>query len=71
MPSSTDLASERFCVRFPHQSLAAFEPWKLGGLSWKDFGQRLWQESEKDEILAEQRSWPIIFYWHCSRLCCS
>ena len=36
-------------------------PWKLGGLSWKDLGQRLWHESEKDEILG--RAAQLAYYF--------
>jgi len=36
-------------------------PWKLGGLGWKDLAQRLWQESEKDEILG--RAAQLAYYF--------
>jgi membrane protein len=38
-----------------------WNPWKLGGLGWKDFAQRLWQESQKDEILG--RAAQLAYYF--------
>ncbi len=36
-------------------------PWKLGGLGWKDLGQRLWQDSQKNDILG--RAAQLAFYF--------
>lgn len=38
-----------------------WNPWKLGGLGWKDLGHRLWQESQKDEILG--RAAQLAYYF--------
>ena len=38
-----------------------WNPWKLGGLAWKDFAQRPWQESQKDEILG--RAAQLAYYF--------
>jgi membrane protein len=38
-----------------------WNPWKLGGLSWKAFGLRLWEESQKDEILG--RAAQLAYYF--------
>ena len=38
-----------------------WNPWKLGGLGWKDLAQRLWQESQKDEILG--RAAQLAYYF--------
>jgi membrane protein len=40
----------------------ATNPWKLGGLSLKELARRLWQESQKDEILgrAAQLSYYVL-----------
>ncbi|MDR4480593.1 MAG: YihY/virulence factor BrkB family protein [Nitrospira sp.] len=36
-------------------------PWRLGGLGWKELGQRLWHESQKDEILG--RAAQLAYYF--------
>ena len=38
-----------------------WNPWKLGGLGWKDLGRRLWHESQKDEILG--RAAQLAYYF--------
>lgn len=38
-----------------------WNPWKLGGLGWKEFGQRLWTVSQKDEILG--RAAQLAYYF--------
>jgi membrane protein len=35
-------------------------PWKLGGLSWKELGARLWQEAQDDDLLG--RAAQLAFY---------
>jgi membrane protein len=40
---------------------ARWNPWKLGGLGWKAFGQRLWEESQKDDILG--RAAQLAYYF--------
>lgn len=42
-------------------SSARWNPWKLGGLGWKAFGQRLWEESQKDDILG--RAAQLAYYF--------
>ncbi|HEY6084805.1 MAG TPA: YihY/virulence factor BrkB family protein [Nitrospira sp.] len=41
---------------------SAYNPWKLGGLSFTELGRRLWREVEEDEILgrAAQLSYYIL-----------
>jgi membrane protein len=41
-------------------SSAAYNPWKLGGLSLTEFGRRLWRESQKDELLG--RAAQLSYY---------
>ncbi len=36
-------------------------PWKLGGLGWKVFGQRIWEESLKDDIVG--RAAQLAYYF--------
>ncbi|MDP9132270.1 MAG: YihY/virulence factor BrkB family protein, partial [Nitrospirota bacterium] len=38
-----------------------WNPWKLGGLGWKVFGQRLWDESLKDDIVG--RAAQLAYYF--------
>jgi membrane protein len=40
----------------------AYNPWKLGGLTIKELGRRLWRESQKDEVLgrAAQLSYYVL-----------
>ena len=38
-----------------------WNPWKLGGLGWKELGQRLWADSQKDEILG--RAAQLAYYF--------
>lgn len=38
-----------------------WNPWKLGGLGWKAFGHRLWQESQRDDILG--RAAQLAYYF--------
>ena len=38
-----------------------WNPWKLGGLGWKELGQRLWTDSQKDEILG--RAAQLAYYF--------
>jgi membrane protein len=38
-----------------------WNPWKLGGLGWKELGQRLWLESQKDEIFG--RAAQLAYYF--------
>src|SRR5262245_32139069 len=40
----------------------SYNPWKLGGLSFKELGKRLWQESQEDELLgrAAQLSYYVL-----------
>ncbi len=38
----------------------AYNPWKLGGLSWRELARRLWVESQKDELLG--RAAQLSFY---------
>ena len=38
-----------------------WNPWKLGGLGWRDLAQRLWQESQKDDILG--RAAQLAYYF--------
>ena len=40
---------------------ARWNPWKLGGLGWKAFGLRLWEESQKDDILG--RAAQLAYYF--------
>ena len=35
-------------------------PWKLGGLSWKELGVRVWQEAQDDDLLG--RAAQLAFY---------
>jgi membrane protein len=35
-------------------------PWKLGGLSWKELGSRLWRETQHDDLLG--RAAQLAFY---------
>src|SRR5262249_55548609 len=35
-------------------------PWKLGGLSWKELGARVWQEAQDDDLLG--RAAQLAFY---------
>ncbi len=49
MPASLTSASPRW------------NPWKLGGLGWKEFGHRLWTVSQKDEILG--RAAQLAYYF--------
>jgi len=43
-------------------SSPAYNPWKLGGLTFKELGRRLWQQSREDELLgrAAQLSYYIL-----------
>lgn len=40
----------------------AYNPWKLGGLTLRELGRRLWRESQKDELLgrAAQLSYYVL-----------
>lgn len=38
-----------------------WNPWKLGGLGWRDLGRCLWEESQKDEILG--RAAQLAYYF--------
>lgn len=38
-----------------------WNPWKLGGLGWKEFGHRLWTDSQKDDILG--RAAQLAYYF--------
>jgi membrane protein len=38
----------------------AYNPWKLGGLSWKELARRLWREIQEDELLG--RSAQLSYY---------
>ena len=38
-----------------------WNPWKLGGLGWKELAQRLWTVSQKDEILG--RAAQLAYYF--------
>jgi membrane protein len=41
--------------------MAAESAWKLGGLTWKELGQRIWREFNQDEIL--DRSAALSYYF--------
>jgi membrane protein len=41
--------------------MAAESAWKLGGLTWKQLGQRIWREFNQDEIL--DRSAALSYYF--------
>lgn len=45
----------------PEVVMAAESMWKLGGLTWKQLGSRLWSEIQKDEIL--DRAAGLAFYF--------
>ncbi|CAE6727267.1 YihY/virulence factor BrkB family protein [Nitrospira defluvii] len=38
-----------------------WNPWKLGGLSWKTFGARLWEETQRDDIFG--RAAQLAYYF--------
>lgn len=42
------------------RSSAAYNPWKLGGLSLTELGRRLWRESQEDELLG--RAAQLSYY---------
>jgi membrane protein len=42
-------------------SSAAYNPWKLGGLSIQELARRLWKEAEKDELLG--RGAQLAYYF--------
>ncbi len=41
--------------------MSGFNPWKLGGLSLRELGQRLWRESQRDELLG--RAAQLAYYF--------
>lgn len=45
-------------------------PWKLGGLGWKELLLRVWRESEEDELLGRAAQLAYYFLLACSRRCC-
>lgn len=38
-----------------------WNPWKRGGLDWKTFGLRIWEESQRDEVLG--RAAQLAYYF--------
>ena len=40
---------------------AAYNPWKFGGLTWRELGRRLWHEIQQDELLG--RGAQLAYYF--------
>jgi membrane protein len=41
-------------------SSPSFNPWKLGGMGWKELARRVWRETQKDQILG--RAAQLAYY---------
>jgi membrane protein len=42
------------------ESSPSFNPWKLGGMGWKELARRVWRETQKDQILG--RAAQLAYY---------